>query len=1339
MKIRPGLVVFLLALVCATSARGAPLPDDFDPATMMRAAEVRPGMIAVGKSVFKGTRIEEFRVRLISVLPKARVGTDLVLCEILDGPPVERKAGLIAGMSGSPVYVNGKLLGAIGYGWTFTREAIGAITPIENMLRAWEPVPESQARSPSGSVELSAPVSVGGRTIQRVNVEPTFGPPQGVEAPGTLTLRPLGGLCMVAGFQGRALERLREVLEPLGLTPMQGGAGMKDFGTPEMLVPGGAVGVKLMEGDLEMAGVGTLTYRKGDRILAFGHPFMDLTDPEIDFGMAAGYVHDVLPSIMSSAKLSSVGRILGTINRDRMWAIGGQVGRGPDMMPLALQVNGGGNSRSFQVRMARYRTTTPGLAASAVMTLVDQTLGYMGEGTAEVAVTLVPRGREPIQRRDLVYSRDVSAALTMQVAEPLAAFTDTPYGSVEFERIDIAINVRIAHDTAAIERIYTTQTKAKAGKDLDLNIVLRPFGQEKITRKVTLHIPADMPTGRLRVGVSGGRDAERMRQALNLARIVPTSLDQLVQRYRIREAANQLVVQVALPTRGVRLPDRTLPSLPGSVGGVLLATRSSDISPVSDSHKEVLDTDWVIHGRQVITVMVEGRPGAPKAGPPPPPRPPEGVGPPEEGEPDEEPDGDEESALAAPDALAAWPVAAPPPAARGGPAAPDKKPEKKPETPKPVIRQPARWVHASRADFEKGKLRGTALDSDGILRLAPARDRTWPLPAQAVWSLAAADDAAYAGTGNAGVIYKLTEDGEPSTFFETGQAIVHSLARDPAGALYAGTSPKGLVYKIDPEGKGSVFFDTGQTYVWALALDADGRLLAGTGPEGKVFRIGPDGQGDLFADCRATHILSLALGRQGEVYAGTGNNAVVYRLAADGGPTALFNLPGGQVHGLAVDDGGELYAAVTPAGAVYRIKPNGGAERRFEIGDNPVFALARHGPTLYAATGGKGLVFRLRGEKDTDLLLKPETGQSLALALGPGGDLYVGRANPTAVRRLGTEHRASGHFLSDVVDAGAVARWGRLTWHARTPEKTRAALQTRSGNTTDPEDRWSQWSDEIETPGRLIASPPARYLQYRVNLSTEDSGAGPEVGQIEIAYLAENRKPKVTLSKPEPGDWWAKKQKIEWKGQDPDKDTLLYDVSYSVDQSAHWESLEKATKDASFEWDTAKIEDGLYTVKVTATDRLTSPADPQTEEVKRLVGLDNTEPEAWLLRHSVTVGEDRRATLRGQAWDETSAVRGVDYRADGKEWLAATPDDGMFDGPRVSFSITTDQLAAGDHTIEVRALDGAGNIGTHKLKVEVKRPPPPPKKPAEPETSEEPAPAEPEPSETPAPAEAESN
>jgi len=1315
MRLRPACIALALALLCAASAAvAAPPQDGFDPATMMRVSEVRPGMLGIGKSVFLGTEIEEFHVRLLDVIPKARVGTDLILCRILDGPPIEQRAGLIAGMSGSPVYVNGKLVGAIGYGFSFAKEAVGAITPIENMLRAFEPGAEPEAELPRAcTIELPDPLQIDGRTIERIAVQRGFAPPQGFEPSGTLTLQPLGAVAMAAGFDGRGLERLREVLEPLGLTVMQGPGGSGDFGTGDMLQPGAVMAATLMSGDLEVAGVGTLTYRSGNRVLGFGHPFMTFTDPTLDIGLAPGRVHGILASLLSSSKLSSAGRVVGRVTRDRTWAIGGEVGSLPDMVPFSLQINVGARSRSFQMKIVRGRMITSGLAASAVMTATDQMLGYAGEGTAQIEVNLVPRGRPPIQRRDLVYSRDIAAALTAHAAQPLATFTDTPFGSMEFERLEMRVSLRPVHGAAVIERIYTTASKVKAGEDLEVNVELRPFGREKITRTVMLHIPDEMPTGRARVGVSGGSDAERVRSALNLARVVPTSLDQLVQQYESREAAGQLVVQVALPTRGVSLPDESLPSLPSSVGAVLSATRSSAIRPVSDGIKQTEDMEWVIQGRQVITVAIEGRPGAPKAGPPPP-GPPSEAGPPEdEGPEEEEPNGesvhpmDETIPLQRPFAV--------PPRGNASPPDAEKRPAKKPEAPEPLIRQPDRWIQDTRADLEKGELHGLALDSDGTLSLAPADGPTWELPAQGVWSLAATDGAAYAGTGNAGVIYSLSDDGTSAPFFETGQAIVHSLALDPQGNLYAGTSPRGLIYKIAPDGQGAVFFDTGQVYVWALVFDAEGRLLAGTGADGRLFRINSAGDGEEIVALQSPHLLSLAPGAGGEVYAGTGNNGVIYRIAADGGAQVLFDLPGGQIHGLALGDNGDLYAAVTPKGAICRITPAGAVEMVFDSGDRLIFALVRGGGVLHTATGAKGLVFRVRSDKDASLLLKPETGQALALALSPGGDLYVGGANPPLVRRLGARHRSSGTFESEVLDARVSARWGTLTWYAHRPEGTRVALQTRSGNSPDPKDSWSPWSAPTDTSGGLIASPPARYLQYRVTLGSDEANPNPSVSHIEINYLPKNRKPAVRLAAPEPGQWWAKRQKIEWKGDDPDKDTLLYTVHYSVDASIHWEPLKKDTKDTSYEWDTTQIEDGLYSLKVTATDRLTSPADPESGDAEGMVGVDNTPPEALILRHSIAVAADRRVALRGRAWDETSSVRGVDYRVDGKEWLTATPTDGLFDGRSVSFSIATDPLSPGTHTIEVRAFDEASNLGSDKVKITVERPSPPPTTPPPPE------------------------
>ena len=242
--------VFLALLIANTPLRPQPARN------ICPLSQVRPGQIAVAKSVFRGTKIESFRLKIIAVVPKFDGTRSVILGRVLDGPIVERKSGVIGGMSGSPVYVDGRLAGAIAYAWPWSKEPIAGIQPIEDMLEAFHGKPAKAQQPQAVHGRLSAAVRVGGSAIGRIQVsgEPSTDP----DPPGVMTLVPLGGLVQASGFNARGLERLQEHLAPYGLRVAAGGAGAElDMRPP--LLPGAALGARLIGGDLDLTALGTLT------------------------------------------------------------------------------------------------------------------------------------------------------------------------------------------------------------------------------------------------------------------------------------------------------------------------------------------------------------------------------------------------------------------------------------------------------------------------------------------------------------------------------------------------------------------------------------------------------------------------------------------------------------------------------------------------------------------------------------------------------------------------------------------------------------------------------------------------------------------------------------------------------------------------------------------------------------------------------------------------------------------------------------------------------------------------------------------------------------------------
>jgi sugar lactone lactonase YvrE len=832
-------------------------------------------------------------------------------------------------------------------------------------------------------------------------------------------------------------------------------------------------------------------------------------------------------------------------------------------------------------------------------------------------------------------------------------------------------------------------------------------------------------------------------------------MDQLVERYLTQNGREELVVQAALPRLGVAMLGEELPDLPRNATEALRATRATDLRPLMPVLKVVAPTQWVLSGRQTLTLPVEGPAGAPPMPPSalPPgaqPQPPEGGQEEEQGETEEAGEsGLPDLAAAARDGLSvpeelAGPRWAGAPPVRGGQG--PSPPAPKEEAAKPLARAPEVWVQQTRSDLAQAKLNDVTVADDGRISLGPGHADLGRLPVEVIWSLAARDNAVYAGTGSKGLIYKLESDGKSSQFFATGEMNVHALAFDQEGNLYAGTSPRGKLFRIAPDGAGKLLYDSDSTYLWCLAMGPDGTIYAGAGSPARVYAIRPDGQAKVLAELPTANVLSLALSPGGDLYAGTAEAGLVYRVRPDGSATAVCRVGGTSVDALVIDDKSNVYASSSPTGEIYRIPASGGLPSIYcDVGEKLIYGLAliRRGAerpaSLLAATGPGGLVIEAEqvaqaqqpaegqsGQTASEqpsakaslpakprLLFKPESG--VATAITAAGDaVYTGSTAPAVVRRLaapplsgagdGLGYVASGTIESPVFDAGRAAAWGYVHYTAETPTGTAVAVETRSGDTPRPEDHWSAWTP---APRGAVVSPPARHLQYRLVLTTTDPKVTPTVRQVQVTYLPQNRPPQVVVKAPSPGEKLAKKYTVRWQAQDPDKDALSYEVAVSSDLGATWRTLKQGITDTKYDWETTPTNtpqgavDGRYLLRVTASDAQSQPANPQQAEAAMVVWVDNTPPTVMLLRSSLTVGEDKRVQVKGLATDNLSPIRSVEYRADTGDWRSLPLP--AIDSMTTDYAIATNPLPAGKHNLEVRAFDAAGNMASDKVQATVKK------------------------------------
>ena len=572
----------LLALALATGGLVAALPAV---TVTMPVHEVRAGMRGVGLTVFEGTKRSEFTAEVIGVLENSFGPRRNLILARLDGGPLAA-SGVIQGMSGSPVYIDGRLVGAVSYSLgSFPKETIAGITPIGEMLRDDTPGPARAARAaPDIALPLAADTLTGLLSTRLGRPEPFaarpgdvdgVGLPAGAGASYGVRLQPIATPLTLSGFTPAAFDRIASMFGPAGLAPVVGGtvAGGAAQQSDAPLRAGDAVGVALMRGDLSMAGTGTVTLVEDGRVHAFGHPFYNLGPSR--FPMTRAYVHTVLPSQLISSRVATVGETLGTIDQDRSSGISGSLGPGPRLVPVRITLDAPDRRRrdTFEFEVVDDAVFTPLLAYNAMLNTLFSHNRQQGAATYAVRGEVALAGHPPARFRETFTGPAATVLASAYVAGPLTALVDNGIEPVTVRRVDVSVTARDGARTAELERVWLDDPRPRPGRTVPLRLAVRARDGGVDIRTVMVDLPSSA-RGRIRLLVADGATLalEERRQAGLAAR--PTSLRHLIDALNTARRNDRFYVQLRRGDAGAVVNGRRLPSLPRSVLDVLGADRA---------------------------------------------------------------------------------------------------------------------------------------------------------------------------------------------------------------------------------------------------------------------------------------------------------------------------------------------------------------------------------------------------------------------------------------------------------------------------------------------------------------------------------------------------------------------------------------------------------------------------------------------------------------------------------------------------------------------------------------------------------------------------------------------
>jgi hypothetical protein len=546
--------------------------------------QVKPGMVGIGRTVFSGTKLEEFKVHILGVMRNVIAPKRNLILARLEGGPLA-KTGVIAGMSGSPVYVDGKLMGAVSYSLgQFSTEPIAGITPIAEMIDATLMPTAARATQPVSIGVRPSPrelLDIWSRDLGR-STSFVADPSQALVLSGAAgdlgrlgaMLRPIAVPMIASGFDATALDPIAPALSAAGFVPMsgqgQGNAQASAVTTP--LRPGDAVGVGLLTGDFELGATGTVTHVDGDRVYAFGHPLYNLGPTQ--FPMTRAEVQVILPSLMASSKLASFGEVIGTVQQDRATAIAGRMGPKPSMIPVTITLNSDrGPSRTFSFGVVRDFTFTPLLTYLSVSNVLTSYERGVGPASFSIRGQASIRSEGDLSFEDIFSGEQSAGGTAAYVAGPLTALLKNAGENVEVERIALTIDASEQPRTARIERVWLDTTRPRAGQDAIVNVALRSSRGEEIIRQVPIQIPANL-TGSLQLTVADAvrttADDRRDTRGADLQRA-----SQILRTFNRSRKNNRLYVRLTSNDSGAVVNGEPMAGLPPSVLAVMEADRNS--------------------------------------------------------------------------------------------------------------------------------------------------------------------------------------------------------------------------------------------------------------------------------------------------------------------------------------------------------------------------------------------------------------------------------------------------------------------------------------------------------------------------------------------------------------------------------------------------------------------------------------------------------------------------------------------------------------------------------------------------------------------------------------------
>jgi len=565
--------------------------------------QIHPGMHGVAYTVFEGVKPEPMDLEVLGVLRNVNGPKGNIILIRLHGPKVEY-TGVVAGMSGSPVYIDGKLAGALAFRiGEFSKEPIAGVTPIADMLEI-----NALDKSPAEEASAAKPVAaiIAGKTAAPGNASSLPGSAQDLAN----YLKPIETPLVFNGFSEEAVREFAPQFAAAGIVPVMGAGSVSEEKQPEPLEPGSAVSAVLVRGDMDIAATCTVTYIDPQRLLACGHPLLQFGS--VDIAMNKAQVLATLPSPLNAFKIVNTTERAGTFVQDRHTGVLGVFGKQPDMIPVTLTIHGGGNTKEFHYEVLNNPRLSPVAIMATVFNALKGVNQYGEEITYRLNGSIDVKGFPEVGLRNMFTPAEngqpAAMAVALSLGERFGRIYDNPYNAPAVNSVNLDFDLVRERRWARLESARTDVTEARPGDQIIVETVLAPYRGERVVRQIPVKIPTSASKGNLRILVSDGDTLDRVNRT-NPAFGRKLDLASTIALLNKEHANNRLYVSLLEADPEARVADKVMPTLPISIMNVMDGMRGNQEMIVSgESNVDETATpslDYVVSGAQLLTVTIK--------------------------------------------------------------------------------------------------------------------------------------------------------------------------------------------------------------------------------------------------------------------------------------------------------------------------------------------------------------------------------------------------------------------------------------------------------------------------------------------------------------------------------------------------------------------------------------------------------------------------------------------------------------------------------------------------------------------------------------------------------------